>query len=217
MRAVDRAHEIIRSHIASGRFSSQDRLREEELAVITGVSRTPVREALQRLSAEGFVELTPNRGARVSSWSRKDVEEIFELRALLESHAARLAAKNADDEQIARLGALADSMLDVGRDGADLAKVTDLNNEFHRLVLTAGRNKRLVAQLSGLVQVPLVYRTFFEYSPDALRRSLAHHRELVDAIASRDPAWAESVMRSHLLAARAELLKAIEASPDGLT
>jgi DNA-binding GntR family transcriptional regulator len=84
---------------------------------------------------------------------------------------------------------------------SDVDKLTELNNLFHRMILEAADNSRLTSVISAVIQVPLVWRTFSHYTPDALRRSLAHHHELVAALAARDPEWAESVMRSHVRAA----------------
>lgn len=186
-------------------YAIDDHLVEVELAAKFEVSRTPVREALRRLSSEGLVTFQPNRGARVAGWSETELAEIFELRALLESYGARLAATRITNQEIERLNELAADMealvaADLGR--TDFRKVALANNEFHHAVLKAAGNERLVAVLSSLVHVPLVQRTFAYYSPEALQRSLAHHRECVEALEARDGLWAESVMRAHILAAR---------------
>jgi DNA-binding GntR family transcriptional regulator len=208
MGAVDVAYEAIRARISTGDFPTGHHLREEELAEIIGVSRTPIREALRRLGAEGLVEYHKNRGAQVAAWSDQDLEEIFGLRALLESYAARLAAQRLQPAELARLTELADEMDAVTATGEDgyVDVISKLNNEFHQLVLAGAGNRRLSNLLAGLVQVPLVHRTLSRYSEEQLLRSMAHHRELVAAFGARDPAWAESVMRSHILAARNVLL-----------
>ena len=92
--ALARAYATIRTGILDGRFRPGDRLREEHLAEISGVSRTPVREALRRLATEGLVELTPGLGAFVSSWSVADLEAIFAVRALVEAAVAEQAARH---------------------------------------------------------------------------------------------------------------------------
>lgn len=206
-RAAHQAYESIRNLILDGSYRPGEKLSEEELAARLGVSRTPVREAVRRLHAEGLVEWAANRGATVPEWSERDLEEIFELRALLESYGAELAATRITPEEIARLRELSAEMErhaasgDPGR--AD--RIAVCNAEFHDIVLRAGRNHRLSALLGAVVQTPLVYRTFRRYDEAALSRSMAHHRELVDAFESGDRAWAGSVMRAHILAARATL------------
>jgi DNA-binding GntR family transcriptional regulator len=202
--AAEKAYEAIRDGIVGGGFPVGRRLREEELAGSIGVSRTPVREALRRLDAEGLVEFSPHRGAQVASWSDQDLDEIFGLRSVLESYGASLAATRIGPEALAELAGLADGMERASGRG-QLDEVAELNNRFHAGVLAASGNQRLVGLLSGVVVVSLVRRTFHRYSPEALARSHAHHRELLAALAAGDPEWAASVMRSHVLAARAVL------------
>jgi DNA-binding GntR family transcriptional regulator len=198
-------YEAIKHRILQGAYAIDDHLVEADLAASFDVSRTPIREALHRLSSEGLVTFEPNRGARVAGWSDAELAEIFELRALLESYGARLAAMRVTPAQLEELGQLAKKMEDLvvaNLDEKDFHQVALANNEFHLGVLRAAGNERLVAILSSLVHVPLVQRTFAHYSPEALQRSLAHHRECLEALAANDGLWAESVMRAHILAAR---------------
>ena len=93
--SANRVYEMLRDAISSGKYQVGDRLTESNLAKDVDVSRTPVREALQRLAAEGFVDISPHAGAVVKGWTQTDVREVFETRALIESAAAGLAARNA--------------------------------------------------------------------------------------------------------------------------
>lgn len=199
--SAENAYTAIRTQILLGERAGGEWLREGDLATALGVSRTPVREALRRLTAEGLVQHERNRGVRVATWSARDLDEIFSLRSVLEPWASSLAAANGS----APLDELTDlaHRMDLAASAAspDFDEITRLNNRFHRLVLEASGNSRLVGLLMAVVEVPLVWRTFSHYSPAALRRSLAHHHELVDALTAQDPPWAESVMRSHVRAA----------------
>ncbi|UYM04659.1 GntR family transcriptional regulator [Solicola gregarius] len=204
-RAATHAYETIRERILTGDLPEGHWLRETDLAGDIGVSRTPVREALRRLAAEGLVLYQQNRGVQVQSWRTEDLEEIFALRTLLEPWGCSLAATSglADIEQ---LGTLADAMDTVAaKRRPDLVELTDLNNRFHGAILEASGNSRLRSLVASVVRVPLVSRTFSLYSRDALARSLSHHQELVQALDDRDPDWAESVMRSHIRAAWSSL------------
>lgn len=207
--AVDRAQDAIRQLILDGEYPADRRLKEEELADRVGASRTPVREALLRLQGDGLVEFIANRGAFVCEWSEQDLEEIFELRAQLEGYGAGLAALRATPAQIERLHVLASRMESLAETDTSRAidELSTLNNEFHRLLLRASGNRRLEALMRSIVQLALVHRTFRRYGPEALRRSMGHHREIIAAVKARDREWAQSVMHSHVHAARAVLFR----------
>lgn len=203
-RAVQEAADALRAAILGGDLQPGARLGEVELAEQLGVSRTPVREALRRLAAEGLVDVLPNRGARVVEWSTADLDEIYDLRALLESHGAARAARRIAAGELLVLEKLCRDMEDCATRGRerDLDRLASLNAEFHRRILDASGSARLALLVGSVVHVPLVLRTFHDYSTEALERSLGHHREIVAALRAGDPQWAESVMRSHVLAAR---------------
>jgi DNA-binding GntR family transcriptional regulator len=199
--ASDHAYRLIRAQILSGERAGGDWLREGDLAESIGVSRTPVREALRRLTAEGLVSYERNRGVQVAAWTAADLDEIFSLRSVLEPWACRLAALSATVD-LEELNRLAHDMDDAARASVtDVDRITTLNNRFHGLILEGSQNRRLGSVVSSVVQVPLVWQTFSHYSDTDLRRSLAHHHELVAALNAGDPDWAESVMRSHVRAA----------------
>jgi DNA-binding GntR family transcriptional regulator len=200
--AADLAYRLIRDQIMTGERTGGEWLREGEMAESTGVSRTPVREALRRLTAEGLVRYERHRGVQVQNWNVRDLDEIFSLRSVLEPWGCRAAATNGTVD-LAVLADLASQMDTLAPDGrpSDVDKLTELNNAFHRAVLDGADNTRLTGVIASVIQLPLVWRTFSRYSPEALRRSLAHHHELVAALAAGDPDWAESVMCSHIRAA----------------
>jgi DNA-binding GntR family transcriptional regulator len=203
--ASDHAYRLIRAQILSGQRAGGEWLREGDLAESIGVSRTPVREALRRLTAEGLVRYERNRGVQVAAWTPQDLDEIFSLRSVLEPWACRLAAMS-QTVDLGELDRLAHDMDEAARGAvADVDRISDLTNRFHRLVLEGSRNRRLGAVVSSVVQVPLVWQTFSHYTDHDLRRSLAHHHELVAALTAGDPEWAESVMRSHVRAAWSSL------------
>ena len=142
MAASQRVVASVREMILDGRLAAGARLGEVELADRLGVSRTPVREALGRLGAEGLVELSPNRGARVATWSRSEIEQIFDLRSALEPRLTGLAVRTATVGDVEELDELARRMLEVGLPGRaqDLDALVPLNRAFHdRLVQLALR------------------------------------------------------------------------------
>lgn len=210
----------LRRFILEGELEPGARIQEVELAAQLGVSRTPVREALRTLSSQGLVELLPNRGARVARWSVKDLEEIYELRVMLESHAAQRAASRMGPAEADVLDELCEQMEARAQRGSrgDLLELSELNSRFHGCILNAADSPRLATMLAAVVQVPLVMRTFARYSPEALARSMGHHRELVAAMRAGAPEWAGSIMRSHIVAARTVLVNSDGAAdPEGET
>lgn len=206
-RAADMAYRLLRERILQGSLAPGDSLGETELASSLDLSRTPVRDALRRLQVEGLVSQEPNHSAHVSDWSA-DVADLYEIRMLLEGHAAGRAATRLEPDGLNRLEELCDQM-EAERDAAGerhVDRIADLNTEFHRISLSAAASARLSLLTGTVIELPLVLRTFRRYSGKDLARSFAHHRELIEAFRAGDPLWAESVMRSHVAAARSTLL-----------
>lgn len=200
----------LRDLILHGGLAPGARLAEVELAERLGVSRTPVREALGRLAAEGLVELVPNRGARVASWSVTELEGVFELRAAIEPRLTALAVPRASPADVLALDALADAMSAVGRPGPhrDLDALVPLNRDFHDRLVALADHPAMAAALASAVHPPIVVRNFHAYDDASLRRSLAHHAEIVAALRAGDPAWARAVMTAHIHNARAVMVRA---------
>lgn len=195
-------YERLRAQILTGEFTEGEWLREEKLANALGTSRTPVRDALQRLHGDGLVELARNRGAQVTGLALSDVEDIFEMRALLEGFAARGAAVR-DDTDVAHLTSLCDAMEAAAAGRIDASdEITRLNMAFHTAVHRASGNALLPRLLDNVIAISLVRHTFHHYDEQEAARSFAQHRELVRAIAAHDGTWAEAVMVAHIRAAR---------------
>lgn len=201
--ARETAHAALRERIASGALPPGSWLRESALAVELGLaSRTPVREALRTLAAEGLVELVANRGARVVPWTADDVDETYRLRALLEGEAAGLAARRATAEQ-ARAIEVAQERYEASiAAGAPAVERAGCNDAFHAAVVAASGSTRLPLLLAVVTSAPLVARAISSYSADDLRRSVLQHRDVLTAVQQGDEALAVSAMRSHILAAR---------------
>jgi DNA-binding GntR family transcriptional regulator len=204
--ASSAATELIRQAIIDGRLPPGRRLKEEELARELGISRTPVREALLMLHAEGLVDAAPNRGAAVRSHSVKDLDDLYQLRAVLEGYATRRAATRLSDETIGGLRASCerfDGLLDA------LAEMTDLVQEnllFHQTILDHAGSERLTSMVRQVIELPLVYRSYVWYSPEQQRISAHYHRQIVRALEQRDADRAELIMKEHVFEARDLLL-----------
>jgi DNA-binding GntR family transcriptional regulator len=212
----ERAVHTLRELILRGDYRAGTRLGEVELAARLGVSRTPVRQALTQLAAEGLIELAPNRGARVNSWSVAELEGIFDLRTSLEPRLTALAVPNATAGDVAELAVLAGRMVEVGSPGPsqDLDALVPLNRDFHGRLIQLADHAALAGALANAVRAPIVLRNFHTYDDDSLRRSLAHHIEIVDALRAVDPEWAQAVMTAHIRNARAVMVRAAQPQED---
>lgn len=198
-RASDRAYEQIKAQILDGTLAPGSQLKEEELAEICGVSRTPVRDAMHRLEAEMFIQRSDSQRSFVSNWSSADIEDLFTLRTMLESHAAAQAAERVTPAMLVELHenvAAIDAA--VNRTVPDVETFLARNAEFHALILQAAASDRLANMVSRLVLLPIVHRTALRYDAHQLRRSLSEHIEIVAALEAGDAEWARSVMTSHI-------------------
>ena len=171
MASVDRAVEELRDRILAGEFAGGVRLGEVEIAGELGMSRTPVRQALLRLAAEGLVEIAPNRGARVIARSDAELEYVFEMRARLEGLAARQAATRATPEQLDLLDTLAHQLAEYAAE-RDTPMVTKLNARFHGTLLEIGESVTLGASVSGLMHASVMARTQSSFDEAAFLRRL---------------------------------------------
>ncbi|KHA51325.1 GntR family transcriptional regulator [Sulfitobacter geojensis] len=206
--AVEVAYRSLRKGILSGALDAGERLTEAAIAKRLEISRTPVREAISRLISEGFVERGEGYSTRVVNFALDEVMLVFDIRARIESYAVREATINARPDEIGLLRSLSDQMtaLTPPRKEAEFETLSDLNEEFHRTLYGLTRSPRLQVIMGAVVDVGIVARTYRSYSDRAMIRSANHHAELVDAIEAGQPDWAESVMRSHVLAAKASLV-----------
>ncbi|MGH3141543.1 MAG: GntR family transcriptional regulator, partial [Gaiellales bacterium] len=158
------ATEVIREAIIDGRLAPGERLKEEELARELGLSRTPIREALAVLQAEGLVDTAPNKGATVRSHDAEDLDDLYRLRALLEGYAAGRAATKMQPEQVAELFASCERF-EALADG-DVAPLVKENMHFHSTIVEAAASGRVAELVRKVIELPLVYRSYIWYSSE---------------------------------------------------
>ncbi len=210
-KAAEHAYRTLRESILSGEFAPNSRLKEAELVEKIGCSRTPVREALRRLAAEDFILLHRNQGAQVKAWTMDEIDDLYQLRALLEGYAAARAAEHISLIQLDKMQLSIRKMDAVlSCDATSEKKVEELlvlNQDVHTIVWQASGSRRLESMLGLLIEQALVVRTARKYSIDRIARSHHHHEELLTSLKAHDALWAESIMRSHIHAAREALLK----------
>jgi DNA-binding GntR family transcriptional regulator len=215
--AADAAYLAIRTDILDGVLAADDRVTEVMLAERLGISRTPVRDAIKRLLIEGFLRRAPGEGLRVTGLNPDEVQQIFRIRTMLEGYGARRAAEHATREDCAELTRLARVMSDhtPPQSRADYDVISEANAAFHSRIMAAAQSPRLAAMLSLAVNLGLVLRTYQMYSAHDMVRQARHHHDIAEAIAARDPDWAEAAMTAHVLAAAsvARRVVALAASP----
>lgn len=198
-RASDTAYEKIRSFILYGEARPGMQLTEERLCEIAGVSRTPVRDAVQRLENEMLVVRSASKRLSVADWSDDEIDEMFALRAMLECHAAERAARRMDENGLDRLRKVnGDLTRAVQLATPDITGFLEANRQFHDLILEYAQSPRLSKLLPALVEQPVVRRTANQYSGDDLIQSAKDHDELIAAFAAGDKDWAGAVMTSHI-------------------
>ena len=198
--AAGKAYETLKQRVVGGTYAPGAQLKEEHLARELRVSRTPVRAALKRLVEDGLATADPNRGVRVSEWTDFDIEETFELRGLLESHAAELAARRGSAQLADRLDDLNQQMdRAIAEGGAPLPeRLQEINSRFHRAILDGSGSPRLRSMLAGLIDMPIVIRSHFISTLQDKVQSLQHHRDLAAAVRAGDGELARQVMQLHL-------------------
>ena len=193
----------IRAAILDGRLAPGEPLREVQLAGSLGTSRTPIREALILLEREGLVEGAPNRGATVKRYDRAELEELYNIRAALEGHAAREAASRMSHEFIESLEASCDRFHDL-RTATEIVppRLTEENLVFHGIILDAAGSERLERMVGEVTALPSIHKAYMSYSAEH-RETVEHaHREIAAALAAHDATAAAELMQAHVLWAK---------------
>lgn len=205
------AYNFIKDAIILGKYGPGVRLGEETLAKELNISRTPIREAIKQLEAEGLV-VPLKRGVGVRSFTKEDIKEIYDLRSLLESYAASQAAINRTEEDLTELemanylyeAAIQDH---IENNLNSIRKIVSMNAKFHDAVVTAAKNRHLHFHISKVVVVPMVFRSFYWYSDFQLRQSLEVHKIIFGAIKNQEPERARIAMHEHIFQGRDNVLK----------
>jgi DNA-binding GntR family transcriptional regulator len=188
----ERVVEAIRESIVKGQLKPSERLTEEEMAEQYQISRTPVREAFRELAAEGFIDIYPHRGAVVSSWDQKDVEDFYELKALLESYAARKAVDRLTEKDLQKMEKL-NEQLERMAGKEDSAAVLKAHNEFHSVFVNACGNDKIVQINEQLVRQYRRYRIAISLTEDG-RDTFKTHAKIIEAFRKKDADEAGSLV-----------------------
>ncbi|MGR3523222.1 MAG: GntR family transcriptional regulator [Paracoccus sp. (in: a-proteobacteria)] len=181
--------------IRSGTIRPGARLTETELAARLGVSRTPVREAIRRLEADGLVDHQPRSGAVVRQLAYPEIMELYEMRTVLEGTAARLSARAASPME---LEALRSINAEMARAVEDAARLVRLNRQFHARLLDAARTRFLLRAAASVENTLLILGPSAMAAPERARQAVEEHEAVLDALAARDGQRAEAAMREHM-------------------
>ena len=199
----DAYHRLI-AEIRAGVLRPGDRLLETDLAARLGISRTPVREAIRKLEADGLVTHVPHAGAAIRRLDYAEVTELYEMRLVLEATAARFAARVASDVELQEMESLNAEMEAAQSDGPSLY---ELNRQFHRVVFEASRNRYLGQSMRALQKAMLILGPSTKEETRRAAEAIAEHAELIAAFKARNGEAAETAMRRHMTAAHRSRLR----------
>lgn len=201
--AYHRLHEAIRS----GEFRPGDRLREIDVADKLALSRTPVREALRKLESDGIVEHRPRLGAVIRTLTTPEVVELYEMRLVLERTAAEMAAKHAN---AAEIDLLKDINAQIDGAGLETRRAAALNQDFHRCIYLATRNRFLLASARALNNALMLLGPTTLDDEARIKRVSSQHAQIINAIDAGDQHAAGDAAEAHLQTSLRHRLKVLQ-------
>ncbi|MFN4058429.1 MAG: GntR family transcriptional regulator [Roseinatronobacter sp.] len=204
------AYDRLLDDIRSGQLAPGARLREVELAERLGISRTPVREAIRLLEVDGLVEHLPRQGASLRRLAYTEVMELYEMRAVLEGTAARLASRSASDLELRELAEINAEMINA-ENPADTSR---LNRLFHAALINAAKNRYLQRAIASMERTLLILGPSTLYDPTRAQAAAQEHAGLLEALHARDGAQAEALMHAHIEAAHRIRLRQLREARD---
>ena len=203
-------YNILKRNICDGVYKPGQRLLETELAASLNVSRSPVREAMRKLATEGLVEEFPNRGVFVKQFSDEDIDHIFEVRILLESHAIRHSQRHLTSERAAALRARLDSLLRTYREGS-LEDYIEQDTALHEEIIELADNPVMTEMYKLVYSRTQQFRIYSLISKQRFDESVAEHTSVVESILSGDTAVAVRINKQHLKLARGKIIEHLAA------
>lgn len=193
----ERAYAEIKRAILNGDIAANAFIAERQLAELLGMSKTPVRAALERLAAEGFVSVSPQQGVVIRDLTVHEIADHYEIRVALETYVVRTLAGRLTSEQHGRLQANLDAVAGLG--DADAARAVALDTEFHGLFCEFLGNAEILRVMAQLREkIHRVITKVFQINAGRISSSFAEHRAIVDAVAQGDPGLAARLVEEHL-------------------
>jgi DNA-binding GntR family transcriptional regulator len=193
----NQAYEELKRIILEGQVNPGEKIKEGEIAQALGISRTPVREAINRLEKEGFIEIFPQRGAFVVQFSAKDVFELFLIRENLEGLAAAMAAEKVREGSLAKLESCIEGFKEPFTE-KDVQRYAREDLKFHQTIVMLSEARRLISLISTLHDHIRIFRLTTRGLSARMKSSLQEHLEIMKALRGRNPEEAERRMRHHI-------------------
>lgn len=211
---AEQAYEELKGSVLANRLRPGDALSVPELARQMGISRSPVREAVQRLIHDGLATHVPHKGAEVSTVDLEDIRQLYTVREVMEGLAARLATERLDATRIGELRALlAEHERVLAADDGEQAHV-EMDVAYHRLIREVAGNPHLTAALDTIQGKAHLALHALWRSPEAPRLALEEHRRIFAAMTSGDPEAADRAAREHIARLRIRLAQTVASGPD---
>lgn len=208
-------YNFIKEAIVTGKYKAGERLTEESLANELSVSRTPIREAIKLLESDGLI--TPlKRGVTVRKFTKEDIRQIYDIRALLESYAASQAAiyrSELDIQCMLNANKKYRKTIDLhinDREHPQIDEIVRVNKIFHDSFLTASKNEYLQFHISKVAVLPLMYHSFYWYDDNQLKRSLEFHQTILQSIIDNEVERAKVAVQEHIFQGRDHVLKHLD-------
>ncbi|MHB9098498.1 MAG: GntR family transcriptional regulator [Syntrophales bacterium] len=200
-------YQSLKSAVLSGKYSPGKRLNQKILAEELSVSRTPIREALHRLDLEGLIEQIDDRGFRVASLTRDELEELFDIRSVLEAYTMRFVCRRIQDQSIHKLTECIERS-EAALQNRDVEGVFAANTDFHNVFYALIKDKkRFHSMLGNMKDHILKYRKETLFHVDAAKRSIESHKKILLALKTKDPNLTEYLMRIHVQESKEDALR----------
>lgn len=213
MTIKEKIYITVKEEICNGTYEQGQQVHEQELAKRFDSSRSPVREALKQLVSDGLLEEYPNRGVFVKQYTAKDIDDIFDMRVMLESYAIHNSRKNITTESISNLNKCVSNIIRYYETG-EFEKYVAEDARLHRMVIDLCGNSIVINMYDRIYSMSQQFRIFSLTSPRRLRESVTEHTDIVKKMLEGDAKEAERINKEHLERARRAIIRYINGEPD---
>jgi DNA-binding GntR family transcriptional regulator len=193
----DVVFETLQSAIMNGKLEQGNVITEQQISREFGISRTPVREALYKLTATGLIRIIPHKGFLISKWSIKEIRDVFEIRVVLERLAVELFIKNFHQENIEKLEEIIEKMEKAVQEN-NFMEAAKMNNQFHDLIIEKSDNQEIFNVMEPLKNKINIFRLISISTPARLKTSFAEHRSILASILKKDIENAKKLIEIHI-------------------